>query len=148
MFRRRPDDPFPVGSANGSKHFVMPDDALILAAADGLVWSAGLTPRGYAIVLDHGPRHPAGPVATFYTHAAKLFVAPTQRGRRSQRVRAGQPLGIVGGDPKDPRQLKHLHFEIWRGGPAHALDPLPHLKQWPIAPLPLVGPLLTAGTTP
>ena len=54
MFRRLPSDPYPVRSPNGSKGFVLPEGVFALAAADGKVWSAGWTPRGFSVVLDHG----------------------------------------------------------------------------------------------
>ncbi len=125
MFRRLPTDPYPVGSPNGSKGFVLPEGVLALAASDGLVWSAGWTPRGFTVVIDHGT------VATYYTHMTTLNVTPTARGRSGQRVVAGQPLGIVGGDPMDTgRHLKHLHFALWRGGPRDAVDPEPIMRSW------------------
>ena len=91
----------------------MPDSWPAVAASDGVLWSAQRTPRGYAVVIDHGN------VATFYQHLETLMVpetAPPAKGTpRSQRlpIRAGQPLGVIGGDPLDPGHLKHLHFELW-----------------------------------
>jgi Peptidase family M23 len=127
MFRRIASDPYPVHSPNGSKGFVMPDGVLAIAAADGAVWSAGWTPRGFSVVIDHGD---TGKIATYYTHLEKLLVTPTARGRSGQRVRAGEPLGIIGADPMDGNHLKHLHFAIWRGGPKDAIDPEPLMKPW------------------
>jgi hypothetical protein len=47
-------------------------------------------------------------------------------------VVAGQTLGIIGGSPADGEHLKHLHFELWRGGTrAGAVDPAPYLDVWP-----------------
>ncbi len=132
MFARTTSDSFHAGSPNGSAHHVMPDAMTALAASDGVVWSAMQTPRGFAVVIDHGDAK----VATFYTHLEKLLVAPTGNAKTGERVHAGQPIGIVGFDPLDTAHLKHLHFEIWRGGPNDAIDPAPVMHSWGIAPDP------------
>jgi murein DD-endopeptidase MepM/ murein hydrolase activator NlpD len=128
MFRRasRDDlvDVFPPGSPNGSRGFYMPDKVYALAASRGAVWLSGWTPKGYAVVLDHGTR------ATFYAHLSKLFVDETRRARSGQLVEAGQPLGVVGYSPLDAKKLKHLHFEVWRGGSSNKLDPEPLMRAW------------------
>jgi hypothetical protein len=126
MYRREKGDPFPQGTPNGSKWHVMPDNIVAVAAADGVVWSAARTSGGFAVVIDHGPQK----AATFYTHLSELFVKPTMRAKSGQRVYAGQPLGIIGFDPRDGEKLMHLHFEIWRGGPKDAVDPAPVMKSW------------------
>jgi hypothetical protein len=126
MFRRLPADTLRAGTPNGSAGHVMPDGVIALAASDGVVWSAGATPRGLAVVIDHGE------VATFYTHLEKLFVTPTNGGKAGQRVIAGQPIGIIGFDPLDGARLKHLHFEIWRGGAKGAIDPAPLMASWAV----------------
>ncbi len=126
MFARLTSDPFKPGSPNGSKHFVMPDNLVAVAASDGVVWSAGPTPRGFAVVIDHAPAK----VATFYAHLEKLLVAPAAPGKSTERVRAGQPLGIIGASPLDAEHLKHLHFEIWLGGPNDRIDPAPVMRAW------------------
>ena len=56
----------------------MPDGMVAVAAADGVVWSAMQTPRGFAVVIDHAP---GAKVATFYTHLEKLLVTPTANAR-------------------------------------------------------------------
>lgn len=126
MFERQPGDTFPAGTPNGAKHHVMPDDIAVLAAADGVVWSAMQTPRGYAVVIDHSPLK----VATFYAHLDKLGVAPTARAETKQRVRAGQMIGTVGFSPLDGEKLKHLHFEVWLGGPRAQIDPQTIMSSW------------------
>ncbi|MEZ4362174.1 MAG: peptidoglycan DD-metalloendopeptidase family protein [Kofleriaceae bacterium] len=143
MFRRLPTDPYRVGSPNGSKGFVLPEGVLAVAAADGKVWSAGWTPRGYSVVLDHGD---TAKVATYYTHLQTLLLTPTTRGRSGQRVRAGEPLGVIGADPLDGNHLKHLHFAIWRGGPSSAVDPQPLMKFWELVDEPR-GPSGGAGAS-
>ncbi|MCE9575701.1 MAG: M23 family metallopeptidase [Deltaproteobacteria bacterium] len=127
MFARRRDDTARVGSANGSAGFVMPDDRLALAASDGVVWSCAWTPRGWSVVIDHAP---TATVATYYTHLTLPWLKPTQRAQSGQRVRAGQPIGIIGADPKDTAGLKHLHFELWRNGPSDPADPAELMRGW------------------
>jgi hypothetical protein len=126
MFARQPIDAFKPGSPNGSKLFVMPDGLTAVAAGDGAVWSAMQTPQGYAVVIDHASTK----VATFYTHLEKLLVAPSAPGKGNERVRAGQPIGIIGASPRDPEHLKHLHFEVWLGGPNDRIDPAPLMRAW------------------
>ncbi len=137
-------DRYPPGSPNGAAWHFMPDDVLVLAAGDGRVWSAGLTPRGHAVVLDHGK-----PWATYYTHMEMLFVEPTKHAASGERVIAGQPIGIVGADPEDSERLKHLHHEIWYGGGRErAIDPEPLLRRWPAVPGPAgADPLALAETS-
>ncbi|MBV8758631.1 MAG: peptidoglycan DD-metalloendopeptidase family protein [Deltaproteobacteria bacterium] len=126
MFERASFDAFKPGKPNGSKLFVMPDGLPAVAASDGTVWSAMHTPRGFAVVLDHGPVK----VATFYTHLEKLLVAPAAPGKSNERVRAGQPIAIIGASPLDAEHLKHLHFEVWLGGPSDRIDPAPLMRGW------------------
>ncbi len=126
MFKRLPADSFKAGTPNGTKGFVMPDDIAVLAASDGVVWSAMQTPRGYAVVIDHSPLK----VATFYAHIDKLLVTPTARGESKQRVRAGQAIGTVGFSALDGQRIKHLHFELWLGGPKDGVDPAQVMRRW------------------
>ena len=130
MFVRTASDTLRAGSPNGSAHFVMPDGMTAIAASDGVVWSAKKTPRGYAVVIDHG----TSKIATFYQHLEKLLVTPTANANAGERVRAGQPIGIIGADPLDAEHLKHLHFELWLGGPSHAIDPAPMMHGWAVEP--------------
>ena len=77
-------------------------------------------------MIDHGPLK----VATFYQHLEKLLVTETANAKSGERVRAGQPIGVIGADPLDGEHLKHLHFEFWRGGPKDAIDPAPLMRAW------------------
>ncbi|HTR56467.1 MAG TPA: M23 family metallopeptidase [Kofleriaceae bacterium] len=120
MFARAPSDPFKPSTPNGSAHFVMPDGLSALAATDGVVWSATSIPTGFAVVIDHSPIK----AATFYAHLEKLSVA------KGDRVRAGQPIGTIGASPLDAEHLKHLHFELWLGGPNDRIDPAPLMRTW------------------
>jgi murein DD-endopeptidase MepM/ murein hydrolase activator NlpD len=145
MYRRSAtlDGRRPPGTPNGSKHHVMGDRVPVMAVHDGVVWSAGWTPRGFSVVIDHG--RAIG--ATYYTHLERLGVRPTEKARGAQRVIAGQAIGAVGADPMDRRGLRHLHFALWRGGPSDAIDPAPLMKTWRILRAPLV-PLLPNLPTP
>src|SRR5258708_26219747 len=105
----------------------MPDDTAALAASGGVIWAATKTPRGFAVVIDHGP---TTKVATFYTHLSRLLVPETARPKVGPRVHAGEPIGIVGADPLDGEHLMHLHFEVWLGGPSDRVDPAPLLRSW------------------
>lgn len=126
MYRRLAGDRCPAGSPNGSRNYVMPDHRAALAASDGAVWSASYTPRGWTVVIDHAPRK----LATYYTHLSELLVVPKQA------VRAGQPIGVIGADPLDGAHLKHLHFEVWRGGAKDRFDPELLMKAWEHLPDP------------
>lgn len=131
MFARIASDSFPSGP-NGTKNFIMPDAWMAVAASDGILWSAEHTTRGFAVVVDHGD------VATFYQHLDTLFVPPTKPPAKGTprtalvRVKTGQPLGVIGADPLDPSRIKHLHLELWLGGPANAVDPAPLMKSWQV----------------
>lgn len=120
MFARTASDPFKAGTPNASKLFVMPDGLRALAASDGIVRAATVTPQGHAIVLEHVP----GKLATFYTHMETLLV------KTGDHVRAGQPIGVIGASPLDGEHLKHLHFELWLGGPAQRVDPASIMRAW------------------
>lgn len=127
---------FPPVSPHSTWHFV-PDGTVALAAADATIWSAGRTPRGWTVVLSHGK-----PWASYYTHLSSLCVPETSHGAGGYRVTAGQPIGIVGADPTNPR-IRHLHFEIWKGGNhTTAIDPAPILRRLPVmdqVPVPTLG---------
>jgi murein DD-endopeptidase MepM/ murein hydrolase activator NlpD len=134
MYRRRNADDqrdrYPPRTKHGSRNHFLPDATPVLAVRDAKVWSAGMTPRGYTVVLDHGP-----PWASYFTHMSEMFVAPTQRGRSDQHVRAGDIIGHVGADPLDGEGLMHLHFELWyRGARESAIDPAPLMTTWLVAP--------------
>ncbi len=132
MFERVPADTFRVGSPNGTRNYVMPDGVVAIAASDGAVWSAGSGPNGSEVVLDHTPTK----AATFYAHLERLFVQPTTSGKSGERVRAGQPIGVIGASPLDGEHLKHLHFELWLGGPSDRVDPAPLMRLWEVVAAP------------
>lgn len=104
--------------------FFMPEGSVVVAAADGEIWSARRTSRGHAITLTH-----AGGWETFYQHLSQLFVPQLDHGTGKIRVVAGQALGFVGVDPtQGARALAHLHFELRRS--THPLDPRPAMAGW------------------
>jgi hypothetical protein len=141
MFERRPSDAYPIGSPNGSKAFVMPDGLVAVAASDGVVWSALSATTGFCVVIDHTPIK----AATFYAHLEKLLVQPTSRAQTGEHVRAGQPIGIIGASPTDAEHLKHLHFELWLGGPSDRIDPAPVMRSWSVPAVPVTAPPRNAG---
>lgn len=125
MFRRRSPreliDVYKPGTVNGERWYFMPDNVPALAAAAGVVHFARSTPVGFTVII----RHPTG-WATYYTHMSSLAVST------GDTVTAGQPIGIISGNPADRMPLKHLHFELWKHGTrAGVVDPKPYLDAWP-----------------
>jgi murein DD-endopeptidase MepM/ murein hydrolase activator NlpD len=111
-------DVYPPGTPHGTAGYFMPDDVPALSAGAGVVTFARWTPRGGTVSV----RHPEG-WTTYYTHLSALSVTV------GQVVAAGQPLGIIGGDPLDRRRLMHLHVELWRDHARRgATDPAPYLR--------------------
>lgn len=124
MFRRRDARDliavFPPKTTNGTPLFFMPDGVSALAVGAGTVAFADQTPMGYSVII----QHPIG-WATYYTHLTTLAV------KRGETVRAGQPLGTIGAAPTDAEHLKHLHFELWKGGKrTGAVDPARYFDAW------------------
>lgn len=122
---------FRVGTreASPSGVYFCPDGVAILAAREGVLWSATESERGLQVVIDHGK-----PYATYYQHLRKLFVPMAKRGDHPIRIRAGQPIGLVGNGHKPGSQpangFNHLHFEIWQdGGAKNWIDPTPILQR-------------------
>jgi len=146
MFAKISSDPYPLGP-NATKCFVMPEAWTAIAAADGVLWSADQSPRGWQVVLDHGN------VATYYQHMSTLFVpntSPPAQGTPRERlipIKAGTPIGVIGADPTEQgRGVKHLHFELWVGGPSNAVDPASVMKQWEVVGSSDVAPLIAMNT--
>ena len=125
------------GTPNGSRGYFMPNGVVVVAAADGVLWSCKESPGGLSIVLDHGKLW-AG--ATYYQHLSKVFVPFTSSGRGKVAIKRGQAIGIVGGSPLDGEKLMHLHFEMWQngangvaGGADAHVDPVAHgFRSWPV----------------
>ncbi len=114
MYKRRtggPDTMFANGTSQGSKGWFCPDTQEIYAPRAGYLWSAGLGPTGHYVVISS-----AKPIAIFMVHMRSLVVPFVQKGEGRIPIKAGQKIGMVGGSPKDPAKLNHLHIEVWRGG--------------------------------
>jgi murein DD-endopeptidase MepM/ murein hydrolase activator NlpD len=134
MYKRRSQADRPEFRAHGTRMFFAPTGMVpILAAHDGTIWSAGQTPRGWTVVLDHGK-----PFASYYTHMTALAVAPHARGKNTvtgepTQVRAGDVIGLMGFDPMDKSQTTHLHFSVAHDGPPeqNAVDPADAMATWP-----------------
>ena len=113
-----------IDGKNGSKLYWVPAGMVAYACHDAIIWSTGRTELGHNVVLDCGK-----PYAVFYQHLSTLLVplgiAKGKLGERPYPVRAGDPLGVVGGDGRPGGYpLRHLHLEIWRGGGREsAVDP-------------------------
>jgi hypothetical protein len=114
----------------------MPDDITALAASAGTVAFADMTGMGNTVIL----QHPVG-WATYYTHLATLAV------KRGDHVKAGDVLGTLGGSPIDGQHLKHLHFELWKGGKrSGAIDPAPYIDTWTRVVTPWSPPVIASAT--
>ncbi|MGN6110206.1 MAG: M23 family metallopeptidase, partial [Kofleriaceae bacterium] len=142
MFRRRDARDliavFPPGTPAGTRWFFMPEGIPALAASTGAVTFAKPTSVGNTVII----RHPNG-WTTYYTHLSTLAV------RAGAEVSAGQALGTIGASPQDAAHLRHLHFEVWKGGTrSGAVDPDPYLAAWSrvsIAWSPTSTPLVAAA---
>lgn len=110
---------FPAGSPGGTAMFFMPENIPVLAASAGVVKFAADTPTGNTVIVSHGNGW-----NTYYTHLATLAV------RVGERVVVGATLGTIGASPQDAERLRHLHFEMWNGTRARAVDPDPFLAAW------------------
>lgn len=115
------------GFTMGTPRFFAPE-VPIVAARDGTIWSAGNTPRGWTVVIDHGK-----PFATYYTHMSRLEFPDKHPGPGGVEVKAGDVIGWMGGDPMEKTHLRHLHFSVAHDGipERDAVDPAPSMKTWP-----------------
>lgn len=139
MYRRRSrsDRPeYKPKTSDGSPMHFAPPLTPVVAARDGVIWSASKTPRGWSVVIDHGK-----PFATYYTHLDHLAWPDAFANGRSvatgarKRVKAGDVIGSMGADPQDKAKLRHLHFAVWHGGTdSHAVDPEPAMREWARVP--------------
>jgi murein DD-endopeptidase MepM/ murein hydrolase activator NlpD len=107
----------------GDRAWFAPHGTPIVAAKAGTIWSVDESPRGWMVVIDHGP-----PWATFYQHLEKVSPAIS----KGARVEAGHQLGIMGSDPTDPERVRHLHFAAWYHGAGDdaSVDPSEAMLSW------------------
>lgn len=126
----------PINGLDGTALYWVPKGQVVYAVQNADVWTTAYSPKyGHNCVLDHGK-----PWATFYQHMETLLIPlGIERGMLNGKpypVKAGDPIGIVGGAPTG-YPLRHLHFELWyRGGRDGACDPrkppggIPPLDKW------------------
>lgn len=116
---------------HNTRWFYCPEGVPVRAIGAAKIWKAVHGRRGWAVTLDHGPTAEYGPMVSYYTHLAEL-ARPFAKG---ETVEPGDLLGIVGDDPANPHDLRHLHLEIWlpregSGREDWAVDPAPYLDAW------------------
>lgn len=86
---------------------VTKDDEAVKSALDGTVAFSGYTPgQGYVLVVQHDHD-----LISVYRHNAVLLK------QAGDRVRAGEPIAVVGTGGEDHRG-PHLHLELWYKGSA------------------------------
>jgi murein DD-endopeptidase MepM/ murein hydrolase activator NlpD len=85
---------------NGKRRWWYPDGYVAVAAANGVVSTAGNTKTGWRCWVDHSDGNRTG-----YFHGASLLV------KEGDEVIAGDPVIVVGCNPNN-YNAKHLHFEV------------------------------------
>lgn len=107
----------------GDRGWFAPEGTPVVAAKAGTIWSVDESPRGWMIVIDHGP-----PWATFYQHIDKVSPGIV----KGARVEPGHQLGTMGSDPTDPQHVRHLHFAAWYHGAGDdsSVDPSEAMLGW------------------
>jgi murein DD-endopeptidase MepM/ murein hydrolase activator NlpD len=113
-----------------AKHYHMPDGIPALAYDAGVVTRSGQIGTGGRVEIDHG-----GGIVTKYYHLVGLKVSA------GDRVKAGQPVGIISHNPASYK-LNHLHFEVLKNG--KTVDPAAFLKASTMVKAPS-SPILAAG---
>jgi len=105
--------------ADGSPRWVVPYGVLAQAAAAGTVQIAGNSETGHRVWIDHG-----NGLRTGYFHLLDLRVEV------GDKIEAGEPIGLVGDNPKD-FDGRHLHFEVSPVDHYQPIDPEPLLLARP-----------------
>ena len=91
------------------------NDKNVCAVLDGTVLMSGYTANnGYVIIVQH-----VGNLVSVYKHLSSIFK------RESVKVKAGEVLGVAGGQDKKIDN-PYLHFELWHKGTA--LDPTQYVS--------------------
>lgn len=109
------------GSYHSGIDIARPAGSVVLAPADGMVTLAADRPftlEGYLLLVDHG-----GGVESALMHLSRIDV------RAGERVRRGQPVGLVGSTGRSTGP--HLHWGLRWG--AARLDPLLAAGPMPVA---------------
>lgn len=137
VFRKLSSDP--AGLPFSSPAFTSQDPPPpILAAFDGTIWEAGMSPRGFQILIDHGSVPNLGGVTTWYQHLSYL----ERTWKKGDKVKAGDVLGTMGHDiSTDAYKLNHLHFQLAfprSGTPSEdwIVDPSVYMSHWQKLPKP------------
>lgn len=103
--------------ADGKPKWVVPYGTYALAAAEGVVQIAGPIATGNRCWIDHGNGLRSG-----YFHLETLIV------HSGQKVRRGTALGLVGHNPVDRGDGRHLHFEVSPVDKYKPIDPEKYLE--------------------
>lgn len=106
--------------------FRMPHETPALACKDGTIWSVEQQGPGIVVRIDHGY-----PWLSVYRHIVRALVV------KGDNVRAGEAVGTIGHDPRNPKGINHLHFELWDTSigsantrEARSIDPAPYMVHW------------------
>lgn len=117
-------------SRAGTRAHFCPPSVLCVAVADGRLWAAGESARGFFVLVDHGS------YTTYYAHLSSLAVPRAANGlvsgtKTQLRVTAGMALGVVGYDPSAPNTVRHLHLQMahYPGGVRRVVDAAPSLAR-------------------
>lgn len=100
--------------------YMAPEGTPIVSVSSGVVEWVRQSPRGWGVLIDHRD----GKFKSFYQHLASVAVT------RGQAVSEGQQIGIMGIDPLDAQQVRHLHFELWGWPTGESIDPGVEMKTW------------------
>lgn len=125
MFPRVKGKPVRKSGDHGSKNYWAPPGTPVTAARAGKVYSVTKESRGVVVIVGHGEPADTGgrKLATIYRHLTDPAV------KAGDDVVAGDVLGLMGWDPTDSAQTRHLHFEVWVAG--HSVDPATlDMTQW------------------
>lgn len=104
--------------ADGSPKWVIPYGTDAMAAADGVVHTAGPSATGFRVWIDHGNGLRSG---YFHLEQAHVWVG--------EKVNKGHSIGRVGHNPAD-QDGRHLHFEVSPVEKYAPLDPQKYLLPW------------------
>jgi murein DD-endopeptidase MepM/ murein hydrolase activator NlpD len=125
MGRRLPHDPpYRDGDPRGTPGFFCPGQPLIRAVGPGKVRYSKDSFNGWRVEVDHSD----APTRCFYAH----MIPGSALVKEGEIVMAGQPLGIMGGDPSpaDRRHTVHLHLGGYNLATGKWFDLEPFMQGW------------------